>query len=47
MNNKRGYLDPSMGSMLLSSIWGFIVVVFTTVMAFILRWFKRNKKESK
>ena len=38
--SKRGYIDPGTGGYLLSSLWGWIVGLFTIILAFIIHFFK-------
>lgn len=37
--NKKGYIDPGLGGVLLNTIWPFIVAVFSAIAAFCVKWF--------
>ena len=46
--NKKAYLDPGTGGVVISSLWTLGVVIFTTILAFITKVFwKPIKKKIK
>ena len=43
-NSVLAYIDPSLGGILVNTIWPFIVAFITAVVAFIVKWFWRPLK---
>ena len=43
-NNVLAYIDPSIGGVLLNTIWPLIIALITTIAAFIIKYFWRPIK---
>ncbi|MBU4503005.1 MAG: hypothetical protein KKA79_10505 [Nanoarchaeota archaeon] len=42
--NKRGYIDPGTGGMVIGSIWPVILAIFGAIVAFFIKWFYKPIK---
>lgn len=45
LNSKKGYIDPSTGIIMLSTMWSAIVAALATTIAFVIKWFWNPIKE--